>query len=217
MQLTLHIVEDFVKKHMGVDSAHDYHHVDMVRKNALIIAAAVKYENTFLVEVTALMHDIGLKSCKKRSDHGIVGAQMARDFLETYDNVTPADINDICLAIETHCTAQKTDHELSQIIRDADILELLGHRGLLRCMLSKADLQPYNITNPLGETFGHTAADFDKRFALKKGIGPTISDQINFQMSCFDIISLDVSKEIAAPRVAVMKEFLLGLKKEVLG
>ncbi|MBN1584373.1 MAG: hypothetical protein JXA89_26945 [Anaerolineae bacterium] len=59
-----------------------------------------------------------------------------------------------------------------------------------------------------------TARDVDRRFAEGKGVGHTIVDQINFQVSCHGNLRTETAKQIAVPLVAFMRAFLVQLDSE---
>ena len=74
-------IENYVVRTMGkvenpdLRIAHDFKHVDRVRRWALHIARDEGYADLALVEAAALLHDIGLAHVTERSDHGGVGAE----------------------------------------------------------------------------------------------------------------------------------------------
>lgn len=104
---------------------------------------------------------------------------------------------------------------LGVILRDADMLDLFGAVGLLRAFTSKYVNPEYNPQLIKGETWSMSAGDFTNRFATGVGIGPTIVDQINFQLSCYDNLQTKRAKQIATPLVAFMKAYLVQLEYEI--
>ncbi len=73
--------EKFVQESLkDLESGHNWFHITRVRKNALFIA---KKENAdvFIVELAALLHDIGDSKFHKGDES--VGPKMAQDFLES--------------------------------------------------------------------------------------------------------------------------------------
>jgi len=77
---TIQQVEDYVRSVMSDEVAHDFKHVERVKNWALQIAEKEGFEDLEVVEISALMHDIGLTQAEKRSMHGEVGAEMAAKF-----------------------------------------------------------------------------------------------------------------------------------------
>jgi putative nucleotidyltransferase with HDIG domain len=165
--------------------AHDFKHVDRVRCWATLIASAEGVADLELVEATALLHDVGLAYVQDRKDHAIVGAKVAAEYLQAHNLFTAEEALSIAKAIRCH-TLLQGGGKLGQILRDADILDLLGAVGIMRAFTSKhmkPEYDPYDVKGP---TWGMTADDFTRRFHNGVGAGPTIIDQINFQISCCD-------------------------------
>lgn len=211
----IQLVEEYVHGLMNKETAHDFKHVDRVRNWVLRIAAQEDFADLTTVEIAALMHDIGLGYAKKRSEHGEVGAKMADLFL-TKNKVLPAKkIKDVCEAIKSHCHNQPVTEKLSQILRDADILDLLGAAGIMRAYSSQATKPEYNPANIKGETWQMSASDFDQRFKNGIGIGDYIIDHLNFQISCYDNMSTPTAKKLAKPLIGLMKKFIIQLDKEI--
>jgi hypothetical protein len=122
-------------------------------------------------------------------------------------------INEIYYAIKHHNTNQKKPGTLLAILRDADMLDAMGIIGLMRAFNSKAHLPDYDPKNIKGVTWKFRNIDFDKRFAKKLGVGPTIIDQINFQISFFDNLNTKSARMLAKPLIDDMKKFVMKLDK----
>ena len=56
---------------------------------------------------------------------------------------------------------------------------------------------------------------FDERIVKGLGIGETIIDQINFQMSYYDNLNTEAAKRLAKPLVEFMKEYVVQLEHEI--
>ena len=100
-------VEAYVRSTMTGVAAHDFKHVDRVRHWALRIAREEGFEDLEIVEVAALLHDIGLSSVdeeKERDKHGQVGAEIAVRFLKNNLDLTEDQIEQITSAIRHHCS-----------------------------------------------------------------------------------------------------------------
>lgn len=208
-------VENYVKSVMSNEVAHDFKHVDRVRNWALKIAQEEKFINLELVEIAALMHDIGMSRAEKRSQHGEVGAEMAIDFLRKNNFLTPEEIAEVANAIKYHNKNREGEGQLLEIIRDADMIDMLGPIGIMRAFTSQSLKPEYDVANVKGDTWGMTAKDFDRRFDSGIGVGPFILDQINFQISCYDNLSTECAKRQAKSLVDFMREFILRLEKEI--
>lgn len=195
--------------------AHDFKHADRVRHWALKIAKQEGYPDLELVEATALLHDIGLLN-GGRKHHAEVGAQLATDFLREHQLFSEAEIDTIAYAIRNH-NSLDGEGQLLAILQDADTLDLLGAVGLMRGFTSKADKPDYAPDLIKGETWGMSAEDFTERFQSGIGIGGTIVDQINFQISCYDNLSTAAGKAFGAPLAAYMRDFMEALEQQING
>lgn len=208
-------VEAYVKKVTKDEPAHDFNHVDRVRKLALKIAKSVKFPDLEIVEIAALMHDIGLSKADKRGKHGEIGAEMAEKFLKRNKIVSFDKIKEICNTIKFHCKNREGEGKLLDIIRDADMIDLFGAVGIMRLLTSTPFKLEYDPRNIKGKTWKMGAKGFDKRFDSGLGIGETIPDHFNFQISCFDNLSTNFAKKLAKKRVKYMRNFIIELENEV--
>jgi putative nucleotidyltransferase with HDIG domain len=214
MNLKIKKIEDYVKIKTANVIAHDFKHVDRVRNWALKIAQAESYDNLVKVEAAALLHDIGRGFNGKDLDHGIVGANKARIFLAKNKLFETEDINDICEAIKFH-NRDKGNEFLLCIIRDADKLDMMGAMGLIRGFTDRASWPEYDISNIKGKAWQKDFVYFKKRFSKGLNSGGTIVDQINFQISAYQILRTKTAKKIAKPLVMFMKDFVLQLEREI--
>ena len=194
--------------------AHEMPHVRRVYAHALRLAEAEGYPHQDRVAAAALLHDIGLPIVQKLGDHPTVGAGLAGKFLQENELFTPNEIAEICEAIVYHGRLDGNT-PLIHILRDADILDLLGNVGIMRAFTSKANLRVYHPEHPCGETWGLTAADFTERFQASIGIGPTIMDQINFQMSCYENLCTETARAWGRPLRDTMRQFVTQFAQEI--
>lgn len=208
-------VEAYVKKVTKGQSAHDFNHVNRVRKWALKIAKSEKFPDLEIVEIAALMHDIGLSKADKRRKHGEVGAEMAAKFLKRSKIFSSDKIKEICNAIQYHCKNREGEGKLLDIIRDADMIDLFGAVGIMRSLISTTYKYEYDPENVKSKTWKMGAKGFDKRFDSGQGAGDTIPDHLNFQISCFDNLKTNFAKKLAKKRVKFMSNFIIQLEKEV--
>lgn len=206
-------VEMYAKQMMTAEIAHDFKHADRVRKWAVQIAPQEAYDNVEIVEIAALLHDIGYT--KTRRFHAQMGAQMAARFLRDCKLFSDQEIEAITHAIRYHNTPRGGKGKLTDIVRDADMLDMFGAIGVMRAWTSKASQPEYNPRNVKGDTWGITAQEIDQRFAEGKGTGEYIVDQINFQISCYDNLMTETAKKFAKPLVEFMKQYMLQLEFEV--
>ena len=193
--------------------AHDLPHVRRVYANAMRLAQAERYPHLDRVAAAALLHDVGLPVVDKRGDHPRVGAELAAQFLQENELFAPDEITEICEAIAHHGRLDG-DTPLIHILRDADTFELLGTVGVMRAFTSKAHKPVYLPEHPRGETWGLTAAEFTQRFQAGLGMGPTILDQLNFQLSCYENLSTKTAKEWGRPLRDTLRQFIIQFAKE---
>lgn len=210
-------IENYVKKLMANEAAHDFKHVARVRNWALRIARNEKFLDFEIVEIAALLHDIGLAQSGPRRKHGEVGARMAAVFLEENKLLIPEKIDEVCNAIRCHNKNREGEGRLLDILRDSDMMDLFGAVGIMRAFISKLSIAEYNPENIKGETWQMKAKDFDKRFDSGIGIGKFITDQINFQISCYDNLATKTAKKSAKPLIKYMIDFMEQLEAEIGG
>ncbi len=197
--------------------AHDDKHVDRVRRWALRIARGEGYPDLELVEAAALLHDIGLAYVTERAEHGRVGAEAAARFLRERQLFAEREVEAIVEAIRWHNAPPGGGGTLGAILREADTLDALGAVGVMRAFTSKYMVPEYDPADVKGETWGLTIGDFQGRFVSGEGIGPTIADQINMQISLHGNLRTETARRIAAPLVAYMRAYLEQLELEVGG
>ena len=213
-------IEEYVRQTMAgaacrvLEIGHGFKHVDRVRRWALAIASEERYTDLDLVEAAALLHDVGRANVQEERQHAQVGAEMAAQFLREQILFSAQEQASIVDAVRNH-NALGDLRPLATLIRDADILDMLGAVGVMRAFTSKHALPEYDPQNVKGETWGITARDVDRRFAEGKGIGATIVDQINFQVSCAGNLRTETARRMAAPLVAYMRAFLVQLESEI--
>jgi len=231
------IIEAYVKKemtakHSDLMIAHDYKHVDRVRNWALTIAKSESFKDLELVEVTALLHDIGLGQMSERverKNHALVGAEIAREFLKGNSILSSGQIELITDAISYHSLAPSVvihhlgtlgeKGKLLEIIRDGDNLDAFGATGIMRACSSKYSLPDYDPQNLKGIAWGLSAAEFWSSRGLESRGGQipvnNIIDQINQQIRYYDHLHTKTAKRLGEALVQYMKDFILQLEREI--
>ncbi len=225
-------VESYIHENMNSEEnqlliAHDFKHIDRVRKWALVIARNEHFDNTELVEVTALLHDIGLLYLDEKLDrrkHGEVGAEFAAEFLRKHSDYSTEEISQIADAIKYHSLSPSIITEylstlgesgrLLEILRDADNLDGLGAIGIMRAVASKYYLPDYDPENIKGQTWGLSDDEFLARFKYGVESVKFVVDQINQQIRYYDSFHTLTAKQIATPLVQFMRDFVLQLERE---
>jgi uncharacterized protein len=215
-------IESYVRASMEKVAApelrigHGFDHVDRVRGWALRIARGEGVEDLAAVEAAALLHDIGLTrvAVDARGRHGQVGAEIAGRYLREahrFEKETQARITE---AIRYH-NAPDGGGPLGALLRDADKLDALGAVGIMRAFTSKYRLPAFPRDNVKGETWALPMAGFEARFAAGAGIGATIVDQVNFQISFYDELATETARQLGEPLVALMRAYVMQLESEV--
>ena len=208
-------VEEYVRETMkDVANHHDFKHVDRVRNRALQIAEREGFKETELVEIAALMHDIGLPYVEDRKYHGEKGAEVAGKYLRDNNLLPEEQIVRITEAIGNHTKMKKDGGQLLDILQDADMLEALGAIGIMRAFTSKSSWQDYNPDNIKGAMWGKCGEKYRGVF-FPEPEEKTIIDQINMQIHYYDSLATETARQLAEPLVKYMKDLILQLEKEI--
>jgi len=195
---------EYVKKKMtGESTGHDWFHIERVVTMALKIAQSEKKANIFLVEMAALLHDIGdwkLNDSKKLEEEILTETMTALTF--------PKELQIKILDIVTNMSFSKNvseKRELSlegQIVQDADRLDALGAIGIARAFayggkqnreIYNPDIKPrtFQNTEAYRNSKSHTINHFyEKLFLLK------------------DLMNTKYAKKTAEKREEYMQAFL---------
>ena len=214
-EMTAQCIEGFARQFMSAEPGHDFEHVKRVRNWARIVARGEGYAALDVVEAAALLHDIGLPRAEPRRMHGGIGAKMAGQFLREHGWFPEETVAEICNAIRHHCTNRTGSGKLLDILRDADMMDMFGAMGIIRCVRFASGLPDYAPCDVQGPTWGMTAKDFDHRFDMGIGIGETVTDYLNFHISCYDNLVTQTARRLAAPLAAFISTFVRQLDSEV--
>ncbi len=215
-------IEAFVKSTLDAATvpdmiiAHEFKHVDRVRRWALQIADGEGYSDLARVEAAALLHDIGLSYVTQRGKHAQLGAEVAARFLRERRLFDQTEIDKIAAAIRAH-SSPDGGGALGEILRDADKLDALGAVGLMRGFTSKSALPEYDPGHVKGETWELPMAGFEARFAAGQGVGEFIVDQLNFQISFYDDLKTQTARQLGKSLTEFMRAFMLQLASEIDG
>jgi HD superfamily phosphodiesterase len=230
---TENYVQELMSKQTGnLVIAHDFKHVDRVRNWALLITSKESFPKPELIELTALLHDIGLTKishASERKEHGTSGAEMAEVFLRDNSNLSGDDIFLITDAIRYHSLSPLiiAKHlqnlgekgKLLEIINDADLMDALGAVGIMRAFTSKYSLLAYDTANVKGMAWGLSDDECREKFDGNPSgaIAPinTIIDQINQQIRYYDSLHTMTAKSVGQPLVNFMKDFVIQLEREI--
>ena len=132
-------IESEAKRYfIGANGCHDWTHVDRVRNLALNVGRQEK-ANLFVIEIAALLHDIGRKKEMREKGifcHAEYGAITARKILNKYE-IDLKLIDEIAHCISTHRYRKGCQPETleAKVLFDADKLDSIGAVGIARDFL----------------------------------------------------------------------------------
>ncbi|WP_230680472.1 HD domain-containing protein, partial [Pontibacter rufus] len=195
---------DYVKELLsGEGSGHDWWHINRVRNNARAIAAHEEAD-LFVVELAALLHDIG--DHKFHGGDEMVGPRMAQEWLEQHQ-VSPEITQHVCLIIkELSFKGAGTSSAMSSregcVVQDADRLDAIGAIGIARAFAygghKGRELYNPQIPPELHESFA----------AYKASAAPTINHFYEKLLLLKDRMYTDMAKQLAVQRHQYMETFL---------
>jgi len=155
-------IEAFIKDKHSQAQGHDYSHVLQVTRYAVQIAEIIPDEvNPFILICGALFHDIGLIDTINEVLHGLSGATIANEYLES--TWVSADVRKKISRIITRHTPTSMIPPRSieeKIIHDADALDRLGVMGMIRGIMGKSG----SIEDILTDRMQKRAGDYDKLY-----------------------------------------------------
>ncbi len=143
-----------------------------------------------------------------------MGAEKTAVFLQQNNLFSEDKIVAICEAIRCH-TKLDGGGLLGSILRDADIMELLGAVGIMRGSSSVYMRPEYEDGDVKGSLWGIDADGMTQYFRQGLGTGKTIVDHLNFQISCYENLQTDIAKAAGRPLVDYLRHYILQLEQEV--
>ncbi len=116
-------------------AGHDFLHVSHVWENSKLIAKGEKINDTFIIELGALLHDIA--DFKFHDGNEKIGGEIARKWLLTLE-LNENDIRRITHIVDNvsfkgELSKNKMRSIEGKIVQDADRLESIGAIGIARC------------------------------------------------------------------------------------
>jgi len=187
-------VRKFAIDNSEKDDIHGFLHVERILNLCLQLGKHLD-ANLLILEIAALMHDIGRKYKNETSsskNHAELSAEMAFKFLNSYDfKLSQDDFDNIIHCIRSHSFSNKSNPQTleAKILSDADKLDALGAIGLYRTI-------SFTIMN-------------------KGGIKEVIEHLENKILKLKDQLYLDASKEIAKERQKIIIDFYNEIKDEI--
>lgn len=180
-------------------TAHDWLHVDRVRRMAVFIAQAEGID-PWLAALAALIHDVGRAVPGPGSEHGARSAGLADPLLAELP-LSDDERAQVLHAVRWH-NSTRDDTPLLCILRDADMLDGMGAIGLMRVFMSKHMLPPYD-----------PEVLFDGR---RQWPPEYVADQIGWQMTWIERMNSETGRWLARERLDFMEAFAAQVRQEVM-
>jgi uncharacterized protein len=192
-------IEAWVRQRLEANpkTAHGWLHIDRVRRSAIQIAREEDVD-PWLAALAALIHDVGRTAPGPGSEHGRRSAEMAAPMFARLG--LEAEQEPVLHAVRWH-NSTRSDTPLLCVLRDADMLDGLGAIGLLRALMSKHMLVPYD-----------PEVVFERQLHWPPEL---VADQICFQMTWIERMNTEAGRRLAQRRVAFMRAFAAELWDEV--
>ncbi len=133
MELIKQIKRDVRKYYFGERSGHDYTHILRVYRYAKKLQKR-EGGDRFIIFISVFLHDIHrvMGSKQKKFIHPAESISVVAEILAKY-NIDEEKLNEILFIIANHESKEmESDNINFNIVRDADILDALGKRGLIR-------------------------------------------------------------------------------------
>ena len=196
----------FVKETLkGVESGHDWFHIERVYKNSMLISADENVDE-FIVSLGALLHDIADSKFHKGDE--TLGPKKARQFLEN-ENVSEEIISHIENIIKhisfknsLDFNTEKFSSEELKVVQDADRLDAIGAIGIARCF-NYGGYKNREIYNPEIEPNLNLS-----KTEYKNSTAPTINHFYEKLLLLKDKMNTKTGKKIAAKRHQFMELYL---------
>jgi uncharacterized protein len=185
---------------------HDWHHIERVRKMAVRIARAEKFD-PFLPELMALLHDL--------HDRKVVGhgnekkaLKASRKWLEQH-GLSPAEITEVMYVIEhqSYASSGIRGHKLTsragRIMQDADRLEAIGAIGIARVFIYSG-----KRGNPLHDPAIPPTLKKISPAEYKKDKTTAINHFYEKMLKLKSLMNTKTGRRLARQRHAFMKKYL---------
>lgn len=202
--------EQFIRDRLGDDaSGHDWHHVDRVRRNAMIIGAA-EGADMFVTELAALLHDVA--DWKFHHGDEEAGPRVAGEWLATHQTSpeTIAAVQQVIREVSFKGAGVQTKPSTleGQVVQDADRLDAIGAIGVARTFAYGG-----HKGNPMYDPSSPPTLH-DSFEAYKKNNGSTINHFYEKLLLLKERLNTATARQIAASRHRFMEEFLAQFYRE---
>jgi len=194
---------------------HDWKHGVRVRNWALKIANGEGYGQRLLVEIAALLHDIGrLYEKKRKVPHAKLSGEVVQEYLSSKDWLSKEEQDEVVYAVGNHSIGGKT--KLVHIIQDADRLDGFGAIGIAKSFQAKWYIPDYNPKHPF-TPFTLTKPQVDEFFSThqEQELVPYGLDHLGYLISWYEQMNTTTGKTLATPLIEYMKNFINQFKREL--
>ena len=188
----------------GEGSGHDWWHIKRVHDLAVTIAKNYPKADLFIVQLGALLHDIG--DHKFHDGDHTVGPKMVTDWLMQNGVEESIILQVVNIVKEISYKGAEVETPMSslegEIVQDADRLDAIGAIGIARTFAYGGN-KNREIHNP------EVSPEFHKDFeTYKKTTGPTINHFYEKLLLLKDRMNTEYGKKLAQNRHTYMEGFL---------
>lgn len=200
---------------IGASGCHDWTHVDRVKNLALRIGKKEK-ANLDIIEIAALLHDIGRKKEMKEKGlfcHAEYGGKISRKILKKY-GLSKEHIENIVHCIESHRFRNKLVPESleAKVLYDADKLDSLGAIGIGRDFLFAGSAGSRTLYTGNEKELAKTG----KNYSYTKEDSALLEYEVKLKY-IKDKMLTKTGKLIAKERFGFMDEFFRRFREEIKG
>ena len=201
--LMIEKTKEFVKNKLyGEGSGHDWFHIERVYNLAKYIAQK-ENANTFIVEMTALLHDIDDWKFSNTNDTNTTVTEEFLKSIEIDDESLKTIINIIQTMSYKGGVVDSTQHIIEgKIVQDADRLDAIGAIGIARTF-AYGGSKSRPIYDPAIKPM-----DFKSLNEVKNAENHTINHFYEKLLKLKDLMNTSTAKEIAEKRHKFMEDFL---------
>eukprot|EP01100_Stratorugosa_tubuloviscum_P004500 TRINITY_DN2132_c0_g1_i1.p1 TRINITY_DN2132_c0_g1~~TRINITY_DN2132_c0_g1_i1.p1 ORF type:complete len:226 (-),score=104.76 TRINITY_DN2132_c0_g1_i1:57-734(-) len=209
---------NFVKQEVSkYDASHDWAHIERVRKLAHTIAQQENYNDFELIQLAAILHDVG---DWKYSGSEEVGPAASRKFLEenNYDPIKITTIENIIRSISFKNELLNNQNNSTPfielyIVQDADRLDAIGAIGIARCFTygGAKNRRLYDLEAP------RTIYQVSKEDYMYGAHPSSVSHFYQKLLLLKDLMKTNAGKKLAENRHQFMQQFLNQIWSEIEG
>ena len=201
--LIIEKTKEFVRNKLyGEGSGHDWFHIERVYNLARYLAEK-ENANSFIVEMTALLHDIDDWKFSNSNDTNTTATEDFLKSIEVDEDSFERIINIIQTMPYKGGVVDSTQHTLEgKIVQDADRLDAIGAIGIARTF-AYGGSKNRQIYDPSIKPM-----DFKDLNEVKNAENHTINHFYEKLLKLKDLMNTDTAKEIAEKRHKYMEEFL---------